>query len=804
MKYWSPPQLRVYKVTKTQLTQPVIPGHILLIVHRALEEAIEVSVQRQFPTISASQLAQVCQAVSDEWLRLLSESGGDEPLTLDTLNRSDFQTSHTLLWLAHHYASQLCRVPSEYWNAYGRQAVQHSVRLLIKRLRPLSSAYHRLFQHIQTITISPVTFTKIGTRRIVVEWRAETAVSALASDHQDMVVHDTVQLIAAAIRQTPELLGRKATIFTGDEHSDLRHEWSVAWQEDTTRRGNWGLWSGLALSLFLAFFLLFTGILSLFQILVVVPAIAGLVWKLVLRLRQYAGEQEYALQDVIQRTDDQVEMLQNLHQIDRELNAALSLDRVLSLWFDWAIRLTYADAGCIMLVDPSADMLQMARSYGYPPEMLTARLDKEQRLSWQQGVTGRAARTRNSFYVPDIREDAEYIAFSESTCSQLVVPVVSRERVLAVLTLEKNELDGFSTEEQVRVARLCDRASAALMNAILLRETEQEHQKLGAIIATTADAIIVTDLGGQLILVNTATMTHFGLENDWAAQELAVVFADTPLPNIFDQGKTMDGHAAGEIEYRETTFSVNMVSVQDVGYLLVLHDVTPFKELDNLKNELVATVSHDLKTPLSAIRGYLELIDLLEDLSKSGQEYLGRAKRSIGDMTQLIEDLLSVARLESGIDLERRPIYLKEVLQEIIEKYCLLIEEKQMQVALDVAPDIPHVLADGSRIRQILNNLIDNAIKYTPPAGQLLLSVKHNGEGARVAVRDTGLGIPDEALPTLFDKFSRVRDQRTEGIEGTGLGLYIVKKLVDAHGGKIWVDSVKGEGSTFYFTLPFA
>jgi signal transduction histidine kinase len=529
-------------------------------------------------------------------------------------------------------------------------------------------------------------------------------------------------------------------------------------------------------------------------------------WYIVLALRRYAGEYEYSHYETIQRTSEQVNTLESLHQIDRELNRALGLERVLTLWQDWAIRMTNAKAGGILLVDPIRGRMNLVTSFGYPPAMVADFFGPQQKASISKGITGRAARTADPFYEPDVKRNPDYVAISSVTRSQFSVPITRAERVIAVLTLEKNEVDGFSTEQRARVVQLCQRATFAVSNALLLQEAEEERRKLSVVLANIADSVIVTNQKGALILVNKAASQTFHLDMDqsFTSRYFIDVFRKTPLVEFFQKGLETGGTARREIAYNKATFQAHMIPVQQLGYLMVLHDITPFKELDNLKNDLVATVSHDLKNPLTAVRGYLELIHMVENLSDKSLTYLERARHSISDMTDLIEGLLSVARLESGFQLNLQLLELRPLLLEVINQHRVQIDEKGMVLKLEVPPDLPKVLGDAPRVAQIVNNLLGNAIKYTPPNGEIGLKAVLDNQRICITVRDTGIGIPPEALPNLFAKFSRVRDPKAEGIDGTGLGLYIVKRLVDAHVGTISVESTYGSGSTFTFTLPVA
>jgi len=251
-------------------------------------------------------------------------------------------------------------------------------------------------------------------------------------------------------------------------------------------------------------------------------------------------------------------------------------------------------------------------------------------------------------------------------------------------------------------------------------------------------------------------------------------------------------------------FHTDVASNEQIGWLIVLHDVTPFKETEQLKNELIATVSHDLKNPLSVINGYIELLEMYNDLNERGQEFMAMIRRSIRTMRQLIDDLLDLAHIDSGLQIRPEPVAMKAVITEAVMGLKSMADEKRLEVTIDVADDLPPVAGDEHRLYQIIVNLLSNAMKYTPPEGHIYVEARLAGEAILVSIADDGLGISPEDQAQIFERFYRVRRPETDGIEGTGLGLAIVKGLVEAHGGEIGLKSHLGEGSTFYFTIPIA
>jgi PAS domain S-box-containing protein len=795
----------------TSSDQNSVDGSHFQLVFAALLQTAEEEINDTHSNISVANLQNTKNEVQAEWIRLLNASlpDGSPKLSLEAIVDTNIHYSNELYWIAHHYASNLFTKKLSYWNNFANLLI-NKIKNVVTTLQPLPRIYQKLPNLLLPMTIVPVEIERKGYRMVKVKWAADKAMKHIGFEHRDVYLQNTVQFIATIVREIPHIFNRQSIIYTQEVfyEPDTFFEWTIAWQEDLTKHRYAGLAIGIGLSFLLSVGLFFDTTARFIQWIIVAPLLLGILWYMVLKIGEYAGDQEHALQRIVRSTNDQVETLRNLHQIDRELNLALSLDRVLTFWLDWAMRLTYANSGHIVFVDGNKGSMRLVKNYGYAKDEVAAFTKGKSLISVDVGISGRSARTGNSFYVPDVSKDTDYVVLSEQVRSQLTIPVKHGQDIIAVFSLEKHDYDSFSTIERARVARLCERATIALVNARLLQETQQEREKLSTVLTTTEDSVIVTDPDANIILVNRAAVRIFGLDPqaDFTDQPFKTVFADSPLLELFNQGRKTNGFTNREFKYNETTFQINMAPVQHVGYSMILHDITLFKELDNLKNDLVATVSHDLKNPLGAINGYLELIAMLENLSDRGNGYLHQAKRVINNMSELIEDLLSVSRLESGqIALDLQPTEVETNLKKAIENHRLQIDEKHTKISINIEDNLPYIYADSWRLGQILNNLIGNAIKYSPPDSQITLSAqKQDDNYITICVKDTGIGIPADAIHKLFEKFSRVRDEQAEGIEGTGLGLYIVKKLVEVHGGQIWVESVHGEGSSFIFTMPIA
>lgn len=506
-------------------------------------------------------------------------------------------------------------------------------------------------------------------------------------------------------------------------------------------------------------------------------------------------------------TDEQlsarVQELEILSRIDHELNHTLSVERVLNLVLDWALRFTNSQAAAVVLVDHADDTMEFVAGYGYSRETW----DELQAARWSlgKGVSGRVARTGYLANVPDVSADPDYVLVVPGTRSQLSVPITREDRVIGVISLESPVQDAFTRDNEEFIGRLAARAATAIDNANLFDETRRERQKLELIVRNIADGVIVVGDDGQLVLVNQAALATFRLlpRETYAGRAFAEVFQHSLLLPVFERALKIRQGLVEQLALSDgRVFHVSIVPEPLVGWSIVMHDITPFKETEKLKNELVATASHDLKNPLGAIMGYVDLIGMTNKLNPQGQEYMRRVHDAVAHMRHLIDDLLDMARIESGITLKYSRINLSALVRTTVEQFHPLINDKAMQVDARIPPDLPLVCADEGRLTQVLSNLVSNAIKYTPPEGQVWVEAEKLDTVIKIVVRDTGLGISPEDQAQVFTRFYRVRTPETDSIEGTGLGLAIVKSLVELHGGEIGLESRLGEGSTFYLTLP--
>jgi two-component system, OmpR family, phosphate regulon sensor histidine kinase PhoR len=301
---------------------------------------------------------------------------------------------------------------------------------------------------------------------------------------------------------------------------------------------------------------------------------------------------------------------------------------------------------------------------------------------------------------------------------------------------------------------------------------------------------------GLLGLIRRALNGEEGLQTDIAmgfVQQRTFAITATPV-------QALESGVAGG------TFVVPPATEKPSGAVVVLHDVTELRRLERVRQDFVANVSHEFKTPLTAIQGFAEtlLSGAIED-SRSNRRFVEIIRDHAVRLARLTNDLLKLARIEAGkLEVEFFPVQLMEVIERAAETTLLKASQKQIALEIDVPPGLPMVRGDASLLRDVLQNLIDNAIQYTSEGGRIQVHASAGARDVVVCVADTGIGIPLVDQERIFERFYRVDAARSREAGGTGLGLSIAKHIVEAHGGRLWVESEVGRGSKFFFSVPLA
>jgi len=344
-----------------------------------------------------------------------------------------------------------------------------------------------------------------------------------------------------------------------------------------------------------------------------------------------------------------------------------------------------------------------------------------------------------------------------------------------------------------------------------------EKKRSETIVQSIAEPIVVTDEEGRILLMNQAAVSMLKLEGKlWQSQQVPVVIGDERLRRLLEAGRAQRPAAQQEVliswndgadtlYYRPRQTPIVDETGRPQGTITLFEDVTRFKDLERLKSDFIATVSHEFRTPLTSIHMTIDILSrrLVGPITPQQSELLVNAKDDCDRLTKLVKELLDLSRLESGkYQMKNEPLHLQQVILVALKPLRLLFREKKVQLEAVVPADMPIILGDGQRISWIVTNLVNNALRHTPAGGSVVVTLWTDAEDVYTSVRDTGSGIPPEALPNIFDKFVQVKPDSEVTPGSVGLGLAIARQVVEAHGGRIWVESQIGEGSTFTFTLP--
>lgn len=332
--------------------------------------------------------------------------------------------------------------------------------------------------------------------------------------------------------------------------------------------------------------------------------------------------------------------------------------------------------------------------------------------------------------------------------------------------------------------------------------SESERSKLEAIFANIQDGVIVLDENENILLTNQSIRDIFRLaDKAIVGKQIKDVISNADIHALLDRSKinTLRYH---EIHFDDgRVFNSQYTAIPKIGNAITMQDISYLKELDRLKSDFVHTVSHDLRSPLTAILGYMELIERTGPLNENQLDFLQRLQGSVQHITNLVNELLDLGRLEAGFDARREPVHLENVLKFSLDVFDGQVKKKKINLITKIDNNLKAVRANPIRIRQMVDNLVGNAIKYTPNNGIVQIIIAMEDHQIVMRVIDTGPGIPTEEQSHIFEKFYRASN-RPENIEGSGLGLAIVKSIVDSHQGRVWVESKSGEGSTFVVLLP--
>ena len=514
-------------------------------------------------------------------------------------------------------------------------------------------------------------------------------------------------------------------------------------------------------------------------------------------------------------TDYRVRQREYLLEISRALTAQLNLDELLQMVLEAATNMLAGQAGLIALRDPDGRFAVRA-SHGLPhvlapyfePLLTDIPDDADSRR----------------FHIPGLAEKLGLVAAELGLRLQQVValPMAISHEMIGVLYVFRAYGTRFTADDRQVLASFADQAAIAVHNAQLYERISHEKRRVDAILEYSADGVLILDPGHRIVVFNRAlaqlsrwpAADALGRQHDdvirWARLETdldlgGAVAGGWPLPSARPL------YVEGDLRrYRGGTVSVGITYAplfdrdgRLVNIIADVRDITRFREADEVKSTFISVISHELKTPVALIKGYADTL-LRKDACWEPdmmQESLTVIVEEADRLNNLIDNLLDASRLQAGaLPFEVDQVALDALAERVASRFRT--QTRIHEIVVRFPPNFPVVEGDPGRLEQVLNNLLSNAIKYSPDGGTIEISGRPSPSEAIVTVSDHGVGVPFEEQSRVFDRFfrgARERDQRTPG---AGLGLYLARAIVQAHGGRIWVESDPGEGAAFSFTVP--
>ncbi|MBI4523142.1 MAG: PAS domain S-box protein [Deltaproteobacteria bacterium] len=529
-------------------------------------------------------------------------------------------------------------------------------------------------------------------------------------------------------------------------------------------------------------------------------------------------------QRLLTRTRD----LEALLAIAQTATQSLDIEKILNDTLDKSLEILGFDVGFIRVLDLAKMGMVVRAVRGLrSPEFLAGIAPVH---SDRLNVTRIVFESKEPYVCADIRKNPIYKNRSmerEGVISTAAAPVMSKSRVLGIIVLGSRKHHRFAQSEINLLTAFGSQLGAALENAQLYEQVNKSKAYIENLVENAGDAIISTDMEHRILTWNRAAEVIFGYAKEEAiGQSLAILLPSGQLKELVELAeKVQIAGVLHNLEVRrkrkgnsviDVGLAVSPIFDQDqtiAGFLHLAKDITEkkrfekrLKELDKMKSDFVSNVSHELRTPLTAIKGSVDnmLDGIIGPLNEKQVRYLVRIKSNVDRLARLINDLLDLSRIEAGkIDLNPTYLPLLSLIQEAAESIRPIAAEKLISIET-VYPDAGvKAWADRDKVIQVVTNLIGNAVKFAPAHSEVTVRFEPDGdEWVRISIADMGPGIPPGEADNVFDKFYQVAQVNRQKVRGTGLGLAICKALVEMHGGKIWVESDVGHGSSFSFTLP--
>lgn len=471
-----------------------------------------------------------------------------------------------------------------------------------------------------------------------------------------------------------------------------------------------------------------------------------------------------------------------------------------------------AEKVMFLLYDKSSEQLvAQSPAAGITDEELNqTRVPRGEGVSWHVFTSGQSYLSRETKNDPLVSQRFAQMYGARCTLS---VPLQMNDQAIGVIhALNKRNQISFTSEDCQLLMLLGSQIALILANSHLHDDLQREQTLLSAILHSVASGVIVTNAQDEILLMNPSAAHLMRVAADGTqGHTIASVIAEPQVVSLLERARHSSETTTEEVTLPQSGNAVVRVDCTPVmdengktlGQVAVFHDITELRRLEQMKSEFISSVSHELRTPLTSIKAFAAT--LLRDVEfdrATQREFLGIINSQCDRLSRTINDLLQLSRIESGrpVELHYTTVDVCAVVQRVVRSESLFTSKHRFET--NVNPDAVSIEADEEKLARILTNLVNNAVKYSPDGGVVTISASAEHDSLLFAVSDEGIGIPENERTAIFEKFYQIDGSRTRRMGGSGVGLFLAKQLVDAHGGEIWIESEVAQGATFFFRLP--
>ncbi len=517
-------------------------------------------------------------------------------------------------------------------------------------------------------------------------------------------------------------------------------------------------------------------------------------------------------QDIIDPLAERMSQVEAIHRVSLAITSQTSLNTVLEQIATQAARWLNAEAVGIWLYREGE--LVLSTVHNLPEAFL------QHHLALGQGVIGTVAQARQAMHLEDYRRDwrgaPDLPVARETFGSVIAAPLTYGQEVIgALMVIAARDGRLFDKDDVHLLELLGAQAAVAISNSHLFEEqnalaaqVEASRSQLETVLTSTLNPVIAVSRTLSIVFANRAARDLLGSQPTdlrsvlW--NQTNSLLTESPLI-ILRKLRRQQAYTC-EIALGQTVYLCYITALRYGnidGWVAILNDITQLKELDRLKNEMIRMTSHDLKNPLQAAMVNLDLLrdDLIDQADPDVMRTLDVVERQLQRMNRIIRGILDLERARTGA-LKLEPCEASRLVDETVDELRHVVEEQKLTFEVEIESGLPPILCDIDQFKRALVNLVENAFKFTPTGGRVSLSVRAEPECVIFIIADNGVGIPEEAQARVFDRFFRVNQAGTEHVSGSGLGLSLVKTVIDNHKGKIWLTSRVGQGTTFYIQIP--